>query len=78
MVFRHLVSYRFNGHMREHSFELPEQVLTENMAALHLLQLHFGDSESGLTMPNAAAPLEEVLAQACLLGITDIRSIPAN
>jgi hypothetical protein len=40
---------------------------------MHLLQLHFGDGENSLIMPNADATPEEVLWQAELVGLTQIR-----
>jgi hypothetical protein len=39
---------------------------------MHLIQLHFGDSENSLNMPNADASPEEVLRQAEVLGFSDI------
>lgn len=76
MTYHHCISYRFNEQMREHLLELDQQVLPVHIAALHLLQLHFGDGENSLIMPTADAPPASVLDQAQLLGITDITSRP--
>ncbi|MDE1169057.1 MAG: hypothetical protein PW845_27655 [Pseudomonas sp.] len=67
------VSYAFNGEPRQHTFELEDDVLPEHLAALHLLQLHFGDSENSLIMPTADASPREIVQQAGLLGITQVR-----
>lgn len=67
------VFYRFNDEPREHTIESDEQPLAVASAALHLLQLHFGDGENSLIIPSADAAPVEVLRQANLLGIADIR-----
>jgi len=63
------VHYLFNGEHRAHVFELPQQMLYPHEAALHVMQLHFGDGENSLLMPNAAATPEQILSQAHTLGI---------
>ena len=66
------VDYLFNGEPREHTFELEETGLPAHEAAMHLLQLHYGDSENSLIMPTADATPEEILKQAELVGLTQI------
>ncbi len=69
------VQYLFNGKPRSHLFELEPPRLPTHEAAMHLLQLHFGDGENSLIMPNADATPEEVLWQAELVGLTQIRVV---
>jgi hypothetical protein len=66
------VDYRFNGEPRSHRFDLNQQALSVADAAMHLLQLHFGDSENSLMMPSADALPDEITEQAGRLGLTDI------
>jgi hypothetical protein len=67
------VHYLFNDEPRTHHFELKQPELTVHEAAMHLLQLHFGDSENSLIMPNADATPEEALEQAEVVGITHVQ-----
>jgi hypothetical protein len=67
------VSYLFNGEPRIHVFELKQSELQVHEAAMHLLQLHFGDGENSLIMPTADATPEEILEQAGLVGLTQIK-----
>ena len=67
------VSYLFNGEPRTHVFELKQSALQVHEAAMHLLQLHFGDGENSLIMPTADATPEEILEQAGLVGLTQIK-----
>ena len=69
------VNYLFNGEPREHTFELKDPALPIHEAAMHLLQLHFGDSENSLIMPSADATPEEILEQAELVGSTQIEVV---
>lgn len=69
------LEYLFNGEPRTQAFEFKESQLSVHDAAMHLLQLHFGDSENSLIMPTADATPEEILAQAELVGITRIRVV---
>jgi hypothetical protein len=64
--------YLFNDEPRTHVFELKQPDLPVHEAALHLLQLHFGDAENGLILPPADAAPEEILEQAQVVGITQI------
>ena len=67
-----MVHYLFNDEPRTHRFELKQPELPVYEAAMHLLQLHFGDNENSLIMPNADATPEETLKQAERVGITGI------
>ncbi|MBA1200688.1 hypothetical protein G7009_02640 [Pseudomonas capeferrum] len=69
------LEYLFNGEPRTHQFELEQSKLSVQEAAMHLLQLHFGDGENSLVMPSADATPEEVLEQAELLGLTQIEVV---
>lgn len=69
------LQYLFNGEPRQHDFEFKEAQLSVHDAAMHLLQLHFGDAENSLIMPTADATPEEILEQAELVGITQIRVV---
>lgn len=66
------LNYLFNDEPRTHVFELKQPDLPVHEAALHLLQLHFGDAENGLILPSADAAPEEILEQAQVVGITQI------
>jgi len=70
------VSYEFNGEPRNYLVETDQPQLTTAGAAMHVLQLHFGDSENSLILPSADAAPVEVLRQAQLLGITSIDVAP--
>jgi hypothetical protein len=67
------VAYLFQQEPRNHTFELEAPELPPHEAALHLIQLHFGDSENSLNMPNADATPDDILKQAEVLGFTEIR-----
>lgn len=66
------IHYRFHNEPRRHELEL-DQRPDPGKAAMHLLVLHFADAENSLVMPPADASAEEVVQQAELLGISDIR-----
>lgn len=66
------LEYLFNGEHRTHQFELDQPELPVHEAAMHLLQLHFGDAENSLVMPSADATAKEILEQAEVLGLTQI------
>lgn len=66
------VRYSPNGNSTEHTFELDQPDLALHEAALHLIVLHFGDGENSLVMPASDATPDEILAQAQVLGLTDI------
>lgn len=66
------LDYLFNDQPRNHALELDQPELLPHAAALHLLELHFGDAENSLMMPNADATPDEITAKAGLLGLTQI------
>ncbi|MGJ7551231.1 hypothetical protein [Pseudomonas alloputida] len=66
------VRYLLNGQPCTHTFDLKQPQFAVHEAALHLMVLHFGDGENSLIMPPADATPAEVLAQAEVLGLTDI------
>ena len=70
-VFR--IEYLLKHEPQHHDLQLAVPRLTTAEATLHLLVLHFGDGENSLLMPNAEASAEQVLAQAAVMGITDVR-----
>jgi hypothetical protein len=72
---KYTLQYLFNGESREYMLELKQEQLPVHDAAMHLLQLHFGDGENSLLMPSADATPEEILAQAEQLGLTRIRVV---
>ncbi|MGF6208219.1 hypothetical protein HKK52_06275 [Pseudomonas sp. ADAK2] len=67
------LEYLFNGEPRTYMFQLKQLQLPVHEAAMHLLQLHFGDGENSLIMPNADATPEQVLEQAERVGLTQIK-----
>ncbi|KRP67608.1 hypothetical protein [Pseudomonas orientalis] len=69
------LNYRFNDEPRTHTFDLKQSGLPVHEAAMHLLQLHFGDAENGLILPAADATPEEILEQARVVGITHIKVV---
>jgi hypothetical protein len=69
------LEYLFNGEPRTYAFEFNQPQLSVHEAAMHLIQLHFGDGENSLIMPNADATAEEILEQAELLGLTQIKVV---
>ncbi|VVO69779.1 hypothetical protein PS862_01277 [Pseudomonas fluorescens] len=72
---KYTLEYLFNGEPRTHLFELKQPQLSVHEAAMHLLQLHFGDAENSLIMPTADATPEEVLEQAERVGLTQIKVV---
>jgi hypothetical protein len=70
-----VLEYLYNGEPRTHLFELEQARLPLHEAAMHLLELHFGDAENSLMMPNADATPSEILEQAERVGLTQIRVI---
>lgn len=71
-VFR--IDYRLKHEPHHHDLELAVDQLGNAQAALHVLMLHFGDGENSLLMPNADATAEQILAQAAVVGITDVQA----
>jgi hypothetical protein len=69
------LEYLFNGEPRTQVFELKQPDLPLHEAAMHLLQLHFGDGENSLIMPTADSTPEEILEQAGRVGLTRIEVV---
>ena len=67
------IHYRFNNEPRCHELEL-EECPDLRECALHLLVLHFADAENSLLLPSADDSSADVIQQAELLGIVDIRA----
>lgn len=67
------IQYLFNDKPRTHQLELKQSELAVQDAAMHLLELHFGDGENSLIMPTADSTHKEILEQAKLVGITQIK-----
>jgi hypothetical protein len=70
-----LLEYLFNGEPRRHVLEVKQTHLAEHEATLHLLELHVGDAENGLIMPPADATPEQIVQQAEVVGITQVRVV---
>ncbi|MDD0971131.1 MULTISPECIES: hypothetical protein [Pseudomonas] len=69
------IDYLFNDQPRTHQLELKQPELPIQDAAMHLLQLHFGDGDNSLIMPTADSTFEEIIEQASLVGITRIEVV---
>ena len=67
------VNYIFNNDPRVQIIESDEDRMSQASAARHLIELHNGDAENSLVMPEAGADEGQVLEQAAVIGITDIR-----
>lgn len=67
------VNYIYQNDPRAQIIESQDESLSNTAAAAHLIRLHHADAENGLVMPDADAAGEELLKQAEILGITDIR-----
>ena len=70
------LQYRFNGESRTYALELQQPELLPHEAAMHLLQLHYGDAENSLFMPTAEATPGQILEQAETAGLTQISVTP--
>ncbi|WP_166220585.1 hypothetical protein [Pseudomonas atagonensis] len=77
-MYNYVLTYLFNDKPRTHELEIKAAQLAEHEAALHLLELHLGDAENGLLMPNAKATPEQILEQAERVGLTQIRVVHRN
>ncbi|MHC8366454.1 hypothetical protein ACYZT9_11370 [Pseudomonas sp. ZT5P21] len=69
------LEYLFNGERRTQVIELEQSPLAVHEAAMHLLQLHYGDAENSLIMPTADATPAEILEQAERVGLTQIEVV---
>jgi len=71
-LYRHRVSYLYNGQPRNLELEYEQPQLPPEVAALRLLEIHYGDAENSLLMPAADDSPQDVMDQAQLMGITMI------
>ncbi|EZP32282.1 hypothetical protein [Pseudomonas sp. RIT288] len=69
------IQYLFNDAPRTHQLQLNQSELSVADAAMHLVELHFGDGENSLVMPTADSTAEEILQQAEVMGITQIEVV---
>ncbi len=67
------VNYIFQNDPRAQIMELDEDRLSQGDAARRLIEHHNADAENSLVMPDAQAGETELLRQAEVVGITDIR-----
>ncbi|MCQ4312536.1 hypothetical protein NAV33_11590 [Pseudomonas stutzeri] len=67
------VNYIFQNDPRVQIIESGEDRMSQGRAARHLIELHNGDAENSLVMPDADADEGKLLEQAEVMGITDIR-----
>lgn len=67
------VNYIYQNDPRAEIIESQSESFSNAAAAAHLIRLHHADAENGLLMPDAGAADAELLRQAEVLGITDIR-----
>jgi len=66
------INYQFESEQRAFAIELDEPDLTRAEAILHLIELHHGDAENSLLMPDAQASEAQIVEQAHVLGITEV------
>lgn len=67
------VNYVFQNDPRAQIIELEDDSLSQGDAARRLIEHHNADAENSLVMPDAEAGETELLRQAEVVGITDIR-----
>lgn len=66
------IHYRLAEEPKSYRLALEQHPLSRHEAAMHLIVLHFGDSENGLVLPAADSSPSEIMAQADLLGLSEI------
>ncbi|MGE4408699.1 hypothetical protein [Pseudomonas sp.] len=67
------VNYIYQNDPRAKIIESQDESLSTAAAAAQLIRLHHADMENSLVMPEADARDDELLQQAAILGISDIR-----
>ncbi|MFX1709128.1 hypothetical protein [Stutzerimonas stutzeri] len=69
------INYIYQNDPRAETYDADVDVdsLSQGEAARHLIQLHNADAENSLVMPKADADEAQLLEQAEVMGITDIR-----
>lgn len=65
--------YQFESQPRTHRIALNQSELSQAEAIRHLIELHHGDAENSLLMPDADATDAQVMEQAEVLGITEVQ-----
>lgn len=67
------INYIYRNDPRAEIYDAEVDSLSQGAAARHLIQLHNGDAENSLVMPKADADEAQLIEQAEVMGITDIR-----
>ncbi len=67
------INYLFQNEPHNHLIDSEEERMSQASAARHLIELHNGDAENSLVMPETGADEGKILEQAEVIGITDIR-----
>ncbi|HCG37693.1 MAG TPA: hypothetical protein DEW09_01225 [Pseudomonas sp.] len=67
------INYIYQNDPRAETYDVDAVSLSQGEAARHLIELHNGDAENSLVMPKAGADEAQLLEQAEVMGITDIR-----
>ncbi|MCB4796288.1 hypothetical protein LGR51_17445 [Pseudomonas sp. NP21570] len=67
------INYIYQNDPRAETYDVDADSLSQGEAARHLIKLHNGDAENSLVMPKAGADEAQLLEQAEVMGITDIR-----
>jgi len=67
------INYIYKNDPRAETYDVDADSLSQGEAARHLIELHNGDAENSLVMPKAGADEAQLLEQAEVMGITDIR-----
>ena len=67
------INYIYQNDPRAETYDADVDSLSQGEAARHLIQLHNADAENSPVMPKADADEAQLLEQAEVLGITDIR-----
>lgn len=67
------INYIYQNDPRAETYDVDADSLSQGEAARHLIELHNGDAQNSLVMPKAGADEAQLLEQAEVMGITDIR-----
>lgn len=67
------INYIYQNDPRAVTYDADVDSLSQGAAARHLIELHNGDAENSLVMPDADADEARLLEQAEVMDITDIR-----
>lgn len=72
------IAYKFDSEPRTHVIDLNQAQLSQADAIRHLIELHHGDAENSLLMPDAEATDAEILEQADVLKIAEVQVTAKN